>query len=432
MKRKVFLISALIVVILAGLGYFFFMNGKTPDVNYRIEKVTRGDIQLVVTATGTLSAVRTVVVGSQVSGTLSKINVDFNSKVRAGQIIAQIDPTFLEASVHDAEANQQRTKAQLNKAQRAYERTKALMDKSLASPADYDAALTDFESASAADKQAIAQLERAKINLQYATIRAPDNGVIISRAVDVGQTVAASFSAPTLFTIANDLTKMQVQANVDESDIGKVHVEQDVNFTVDAYPEQTFHGKVRQVRLNSVTQQNVVNYTVIIDVPNDDMKLMPGMTATVTILVTKKEAVLKVPTVALRFQPSQDQIEVRKDTSEGGGNGEDSARAERRKQWQQRMQEGGNSGGGGMDMAAIQKRMASRGMGRLWILNEKKKLEQVMVRTGLSDGTFTEIVRGKIEEGKEIVVGVVTVRPNATTASPFGSQQQGGGGRPRF
>ncbi len=427
MKKKL-LFFAISVVIIVGLsGYYFLSAEKTEEIQYRFEKVTKGDIQVVVTATGTLSAVTTVQVGSQVSGILSKINVDFNDPVKKDQIIAQIDPTFLEASVRDAEASLQRSKAQYNESKRSFERTKTLLAKNLSSQADYDAALTQYESNSAARKQAEAQLERAKINLRYATIKSPIDGVVISRAVDVGQTVAASFSAPTLFTIANDLTKMQVQASVDEADIGKVDDGQEVTFTVDAYPEQTFKGTVRQVRLSPKLEQNVVNYTVIIDVPNPDMKLMPGMTATVTILVTKKEGVLKVPTTALRFNPLQEQIEIRKDSSKTSS-ADDSARAERRKQFMNRMQQ---EGGGSFDSQAMQKRMMLRGGGKIYILNKNKKLEPIMVRTGLSDGTYTEIVRGKVDEGQEIVIGTIAQKTNSTR-SPLTGQSGGQGMQRRF
>ena len=419
MSKKFILIILVSVLALGAGGFFYFSNGSSSDVQYRIDKVTRGDIQVVVTATGTLSAVTTVQVGTQVSGTISKLYADFNSNVKKGEVIAQIDPTFLQASVKDAEANLQRAKAQSNESKRAYARTKTLLSKGLASQADYDAALTAYESNSAAEKQAQAQLDRAKINLEYSVIKAPIDGVVISRAVDVGQTVAASLSTPTIFTIANDLTKMQVQANVDEADIGKIQVAQEVSFTVDAYAEQLFRGTVKQIRLAPVTVQNVVNYTVIIDVPNPELKLMPGMTATVTVLVAKKEGVLKVPTIALRFQPPQDQIEARKDSTSAG---EDSTRAERRKQFTQRMQEGGGQqtrGQGG-----------ERAMARVWVMGKNKKLSAIMIRPGMVDGTFTEILRGKLEEGQEIVVGTITQR-TGNSATPL-SQPQGGGGGGRF
>ncbi len=436
MKKNIIIAIIAVIALGGATGFYFYSKSGAEEIQFRMEKVTRGDMQVVVTATGTLSAVRTVQVGSQVSGTLQKLNVDFNDKVKQGQIVAQIDPTFLEASVRDAEASLQRSTAQYNESKRAYERQKTLLEKNLSSQAEYDAALAQFEANDAARKQSVAGVERAKINLRYATIKSPIDGVVISRAVDVGQTVAASFSAPTLFTIANDLTKMEVQANVDEADIGKVTKDQEVSFTVDAYPEQIFKGKVRQVRLSPQVTQNVVNYTVIIDVPNPDMKLMPGMTATVTILIDKKEAVLRVPNFALRFNPPEEYIEQKKDSTKNDGN--DSARAERRKQFMERMQRegGGGMGGGGFDPAAMQRRFGGRGPSRLWVMNDKKKLESIMVRTGMTDGTFTEIVRGKIEEGKEIVVGTVAPKSqtNAANNSPFNQQRQGqgqGGGMPR-
>lgn len=428
MKNKIILGIVAILLLGGTTGYYIYFNGSDDEIQFRFEKITRGDIAVVVTATGTLSAVTTVQVGSQVSGTLQKLNVDFNDKVKKGQIVAQIDPTFLEASVRDAEASLQRANAQLNKSKRAYERMKTLMEKNLASQSDYESAITDYESSEASFKQTEAQLERAKINLRYATIKSPIDGVVISRAVDVGQTVAASLSAPTLFTIANDLTKMQVQTSVDEADIGKVEHGQEVTFTVDAHPDQTFRGTVRQVRLSPKVEQNVVNYTVIIDVPNPELKLMPGMTATVTIQITKRESVLLIPTIALRFNPPENYIEQQKDsTQERGG---DSSRSERRRQFGDRMQ---REGGGGTDAQAMQRRMQSRGLTRAWIMNERKKLEPVMVRTGISDGTFTEIIRSRLEENQDIVVGTISQRPQAQmqTTSPFNQQRSSPGGVPR-
>ncbi len=412
MKKRLVLIVILAIVVIGVGGFFLFSSGSAADVNFRFDKVSRGDIQVVVTATGTLSADTTVQVGTQVSGTITKLYVDFNSKVKKNQIVALIDPTFLASAVEDAQANLQRAKAQTNQAKRAFERTKVLMAKSLAAQSDYDVAITTYESDAAAQKQAQSELDRAVINLKYATIRSPIDGVVISRSVDVGQTVAASFSAPVIFTIANDLSKMQVQADVDEADIGKVQLGQEVTFTVDAYAEQTFHGTVSQIRLAPVTVQNVVNYVVIIDVPNADLKLMPGMTATVTILVAKREGVLKVPTIALRFQPPQEMIEVRKDST---GGADDSARAERRRQF---MAQAGGAGG------AMQR--PNGGPTRLWVLTKDKKLTAIFIRPGMADGTFTEIARGKVEDGQEVVVGILSQKPNGA-ATPLG-----GGQRMRF
>jgi len=412
MKNRVILIAILSVAVIGAGGFFYFSNGSAPDVLYRTEKITRGDIQVVVTATGTVSADTTVAVGTQVSGVISKLYVDFNSRVKRGQVIAQIDPTFLQSAVEDAQASLERAKAQTDDSKRIYLREKELLAKGLAAQADYDAAITTYESNVAAQKSAQSALDRAIINLKYATITSPIDGVVLSRAVDVGQTVAASFSTPTLFSIANDLTKMQVQASVDEADIGRVQNGQEVLFTVDAYPEQTFHGTVTQIRLAPVTVQNVITYTVVIDVPNPDLKLMPGMTATATILVTKKENVLKIPTIAFRFQPQADQIETRKDTASAA---DDSARAERRKQFAQ--MQGGVAPGQGQGGRPS----------KLWVMGKNKKLIPIFVRPGIADGTFTEIMFGKVEEGQEVIVGSMSQRPSAS-ATPF----SGGGGMRRF
>ncbi len=414
MKSRIILIVVLSVAVIGTGGFFYFSSGSSADVMYRFEKVTRGDLQVVVTATGTLSADTTVEVGTQVSGTISKLYVDWNSKVKKGQVIALIDPTFLASAVQDAEASLERAKAQTDDSKRTYLREKDLLSKGLASQADYDAAITTYESNVAAQKSAQSQLDRARINLKYATITAPIDGVVISRAVDIGQTVAASFSTPTLFTIANDLTKMQVQAAVDEADIGRVQNGEDVLFTVDAYPEQTFHGTVTQIRLMPVTVQNVITYTVIIDVPNPELKLMPGMTATITILVTKKENVLKIPTIAFRFQPLPDQIDVRRDST---GAPEDTAKAAARRSQYAQMQGGGAPG------------QPPRPPTRLWVLGKNKKLTPIYIRPGIADGTFTEILHGKVEEGQDIVVGVMSQRPT-TSATPFAPG--GGGGGRRF
>ena len=310
MKR--WLIIGLIVVVAAGAVYTFFFRDDKTKYEFRLDKVSEGDVTMNVTATGTINAVISVDVGTQVSGIIAKLFADFNSVVKEGQVIAQIDPTFLQQAVKDATASLERAKAQYNDSKRILERTKTLFDKNLESQANYDAAVTAFESNQAALKQAEASLDRAKINLAYATIYAPISGVVIDRKVNVGQTVAASFSSPTLYTIANDLQKMQVQATIDETDIGRISVGQEASFTVDAYPEDRFTGTVSQIRLAPVTIQNVVNYTVVIDVDNRDLKLMPGMTASVRILVGSAPKVMRVPNMALRFQPPADLVDSAK------------------------------------------------------------------------------------------------------------------------
>jgi len=310
MNKRTIIPAALLLFAVG--AYFLFFRGTTKKYEFRFDKVTQGDITMNVTATGTINAVTSVDVGTQVSGIISKLYADFNSIVKEGQVIAQIDPTFLQQAVKDAEASLERAKAQYADAKRTSDRTKALFDKGLESQANNDAAQTQLESSSAALKQAVASLDRAKINLAYATIYAPISGVVIDRKVNVGQTVAASFSSPTLYTIANDLSKMQVQATVDESDIGRISIGQEATFTVDAYADERFSGKVSQIRLAPVSIQNVVNYTVVIDVVNDQLKLMPGMTANVQILVGKSNNVLRVPNMALRFQPPADLVDSAK------------------------------------------------------------------------------------------------------------------------
>jgi HlyD family secretion protein len=424
MKKKRNLIVGGLAVILVAAAVFIFTSSKSTEPMYRTVKLERGDISVIVTATGTLSAVTTVQVGSQVSGTIAKLFADFNSVVKKGQVIAIIDTTFLQTQVEDAEANLQRAEAQVNQTKRELSRTEELFNKNLVSQADLDAAKTNYESAVAQQKSAQATLNRSKVNLKYATIRAPIDGVVISRNVDVGQTVAASLQAPTLFVIANDLTKMQVQANIDEADIGKIRDGQDVRFTVDAYPEKQFRGKVAQVRLQPNVIQNVVNYTVIIEVPNPDLQLMPGMTATITVEVDHRENVLKLPNLALRFQPSAQELEALRaafanDTTRWRGM--DSARiAEMRARWSSPQGERGEGRGGGRGGGT------GGGRARVWVLGQDKKLKPVPVRLGLSDGTNSEIVDSPLKDGDEVIVGVVTAEARAPQRSPFQPQQPGG------
>ena len=316
MKKTVYA-TAVIVFAVVVSGYFLFAKRDSQKYNFRFDKVTKGDMSVYVTATGTISAVISVDVGTQVSGIVTKLYADFNSIVKAGQVIAKIDTTFLYQSVLDAEANLDRARAQYADSKRTYDQEKGLYDKGLESQLNYSAALTAYESNAAALKSAASALDRAKINLAYATIYAPIDGVVVNRAVNVGQTVAASFSSPTLFTIANDLHNMQIQTTVDESDIGRVSIGQQATFTVDAYADEKFTGVVSQIRLAPQSIQNVVNYIVIIDVKNDQLKLMPGMTANVNILVASAKDVLKISNMALRFQPPSDII----DTTGLGGRG---------------------------------------------------------------------------------------------------------------
>ncbi|MCX6145026.1 MAG: efflux RND transporter periplasmic adaptor subunit [Ignavibacteriales bacterium] len=309
MKKSIYIIGG-VVVVLAVCAYVLFAKRDSRKYDFRFDKVSKGDLMVYVTATGTINAVISVDVGTQVSGIVTKLFADFNSVVRAGEVIARIDTTFLYQSVKDAEASLDRARAQFADSKRNLDRVSELFKKGLESELNYSASLTTFESNQASLKQAQASVDRAKINLAYATIYAPINGVVTDRKVNVGQTVAASFSSPTLFTIANDLKRMQVQTTVDESDVGKISIGQEATFTVDAYPEEKFTGKVSQIRLAPQSIQNVVNYIVIIDVQNDQLKLMPGMTANVKVLVASATEVLRVPNMALRFQPPTDIIDT--------------------------------------------------------------------------------------------------------------------------
>lgn len=437
MKKKRNIIFGVLAVVLIAAVVIVLTSSKSTETTYRTVKLERGDISIVVTATGTLSADTTIQVGTQVSGTIAKLFADFNSVVKKNQVIALLDTTFLQTQVEDAQANLDGAVAKVNQTERDFGRTQDLFKKSLASQADYDAAKANYEYAVAARNSAAAALNRARINLKYATIRAPISGVVISRNVDVGQTVAASLAAPLLFMIANDLTKMQVQANIDEADIGKIHVGQDVKFTVDAYPDQQFQGKVGQVRLQPNVIQNVVNYTVIIEAPNPDLKLMPGMTATITVLVDRRDNVLKLPNLALRFQPDQKELEALRqgrasDSTQGRGmdsirwKGIDSTRrAEMRARFSAQQGQGG--GGTGADRLGPGGGRGGLGGNRslVWILDENKKLKPVRVRLGLSDGTSSEIVDSRLKEGDEMVVGVVS----DVAKAPQPTNPLGGGGR---
>ncbi len=431
-KRKIIIGIAAVIAVVVVFWIIFFANGKAAETSYRFAKIDRGNLNVVVTATGTLSAVITVDVGTQVSGIISKLFVDFNDHVRKGQVIAMIDTTFLEASVQDADASLEKAKAQVNQAKRDLNRTQTLFDKQLDSQMDLDNAQTTYEQAVASYKSAKAQYDRAVINLKYATIKAPIQGVIINRAVDVGQTVAASLAAPTIYTIANDLTKMQVKATIDETNIGSIVDSQLVSFTVDAYPERIFRGIVSQIRLQPQTIQNVVNYTVVIDVPNPDLKLMPGMTATVNVLTAKKDSILLVPNMALRFQPSPEEAKAAMDEMQKEYAKRDTAstvdaqRDSMRAMFRQRFAQTQNGSANGTATGQDGQRSGSNNRARLWYVDENKKLKVAFVRTGITNGTNTEITLGshsQLKEGMEVIIGT-NVSNQKTTTNPLGGQQQ--------
>jgi HlyD family secretion protein len=382
--KKIFIAGVVVIVIIAAAATFIFFGNKGSEPKYKTEKITKGDIITSVTATGTVNAVTTVLVGTQVSGTIEKIYVDFNSSVKKGQIIAQIDPALFDEQVQQqkanllaAKANQEKAEATLVDAKRTKERNAELFSKNLIARSDLDTADTNYETskasvgaAKAQVAQADAALRNAQTNLGYTRIVSPVDGTVVSRNVDVGQTVAASFQTPTLFTIAQDLTKMQIDTSVDEADIGKVKVGQDVEFTVDAYADNTFKGKVGQVRIAPITVQNVVTYDVVITVDNPDVKLKPGMTANVSIIVAEKKDILRVPNAALRLKPS------------------------------------------GMTKTKQPQKGSA-----VWIL-ENERLKRLPVTVGIGDGNFTEITKGELKEGQDVITEETVAKTKGPTTGP--------------
>jgi HlyD family secretion protein len=385
---KKVLIALPILVILVVLIIFFFGKGQKSQAKFVTSDIQRGDISITVTATGSLEAVKTVQVGSQISGTISALDADFNDRVIKGQVLAQLDPAPLRAQVAQAEADLEKSQVSAELARQNYERSLSLFGQNLISESDKETALTNYELAKADVKSSQANLDRLKTNLAYATITSPIDGVVISRNVDVGQTVAASLQAPTLFTIAEDLTQMQVNTSVDEADIGKIREGQIAIFTVDAYPERIFQGQVKQIRLSPEIVQNVVSYDVILNVSNPDLSLKPGMTANVTIQVEHLENVLKVPSGALRFHPV---FGSGKSPLRGSG--------------ATRMAGGFASGGAANSSAQDPSGARKANQTLIWILDPQGKPKPVPVEAGISDGTLTEVISDNLKQGDKVIVG---------------------------
>src|SRR2546425_12044539 len=350
--------------------------------NYQTATVTRGPITQAVTATGTLNPVVNVQVGSQVSGNIAKLFADFNSQVKAGQVVAQIDPALFQATVTQAEGDLASAQAALELAKVNATRTQELFAKKNSSQADLDQAMANLHQAEANVKIKQGALDKAKADLEHCTITSPIDGVVISRNVDVGQTVAASLQAPVIFQIANDLTKMQIDANVAEADVGTVAVDQDVDFTVDAFPNRTFHGTVVQVRNSPVTVQNVVTYDTVISVNNQDLKLKPGMTANVSIIVAQRDDALKIPNAALRYRPPDATNSTPARAQSGGG---------------QRPQGGGGWTG----------KKRERPARSIYVLDAGGKPQPVPIKTGITDGVSTEVLEG-LKEGDKVITGSTT------------------------
>jgi HlyD family secretion protein len=523
-KKKLLLGGGLMAAVVFAGFYFWGNDSSTPQ--YMTARVERGNLRNTVTATGALQAVTTVQVGSQASGTISALYADFNSVVKKGQVIAQLDPSTAKAQVDQANANLQQARASLANARAAVVNSQAGVSdaqaKSLAARStvqntqagvsgaeanvavlkaqqddalsllkqqesllkagviaqrDYDVAVTAYKTAEARYNQAVAQLNQAKsseqssatagiaqsqaaieqskaqvqqaqaqvaqaqaqvqqaqaalsvaqVNLSHTTITSPIDGVVVSRDVNVGQTVAASLSAPTLFTIANDLTAMQVIANIDQADIGLVEQAKSVRFSVDAFPGKEFDGKIEQMRLNPVNVQNVVTYNVVIDVDNPEQKLKPGMTANLTITIDERNNVLKVPNSALRFTPQDAQ---RTGASGQGGQGQ----GQRRRQQQGDNAAGGNSGGENRFAPASAPVLPGQ-IRVVWVLGQNGKPERRRITVGLSDGSATEVVDGQLNEGDMVITGQqIAGSSNANTQSRppgFGNAPRTGGGGSR-
>ena len=391
--RRVLLISAVLLVGLVIGGYVFFNGERKTPIRYRTAVIERGSVVSIVTATGSINPVVSVQVGTQVSGMIKSLHADFNSLVKAGDIVAVIDPEPFRArrdqaagNLEMAKANVARAKTEQVQRQRELTRVKSLVAQHFVSQNDVDVALTNAQGADAQVnvslaqmKQAEAALNAAELDLKYTTIRSPVNGIVVARNVEVGQTVAASFATPNLFLIALDLTKMQVDTNVSESDIGGISEGKEATFTVDAYPGVPFAGTIRQVRLAPIAIQNVVTYNVVIGVDNKDLRLKPGMTANVSIVVAQRDNVLKVPNAALRFvppkseQPASRPADVTSSKEEGS-------------------------------------RLVLPGSGPparpIWRQADNGDLMAVKVQTGISDGTFTEIISEGVTAGDEVIVGI--------------------------
>jgi HlyD family secretion protein len=452
-----------LILLVAAVGIFaaFNLRGKAP-VQYYTAPVETGEIKQVVEATGTINAVITVQVGSQVSGTISKLYVDFNSHVKKGQLIAQIDPPLFEGALSQARADLENARANLAvaiantaKAKASEVQTKADYERNLGlskqgvisqqsldvAKANADSAAAQVSAALAQEHQARAQVQQkeaavqvAQTNLDYTIIHAPIDGTVVARNVDVGQTVAASLQAPTLFTIAQDLTKMQVYAKTDESDVGQIRSGQKVTFKVDAYPRETFSGTVSQVRMNSTVVQNVVTYDTIIDFDNPELKLFPGMTAYVSIPVATAANVLKVPNGALRYKPDLPAEEIRAlyqksgIPENAGGRTQPNARAESSPAAAPRPQTAGTGKGASSDSTTREGQVPRYDSQVVWKLAADKSLQPVRIKTGITDHTFTEVIQdlnGELKAGDELVTGVAQGRASATAPRP------GGPGAPR-
>lgn len=410
MKKKWIVLIVVIVLVVGGFFIKSLFKGKEQTA-YQLDEIKRGNIENIVSCTGTLSAIETVSVGSQVSGILKELYVDYNSPVKKGQLLAVLDKTLLQAAVNNSAASVARTRSQFEQAEAEYKRNEPLFRKGHLSESEFLVFKTNMDTAHASMVSAEAVLKKDRVQLNYTEIRSPIDGTVIERTVDAGQTIQASFQAPELFTIAKDLTKMQIEAYVDESDIGQIKQGLSVRFTVQAYPDKTFVGNVRQIRLKPQVIQNVVNYTVVVDADNNENLLLPGMTATVDFLVEEVRDVLVVPNTALSFQPSQEMMMAMREQMKAERQGRKGAGGQREGGFPGFGQGGGfpgNHPGNGNDI------------GRVFYFDKNSQLRVVVFKKGATDGKMTEVkktLRGSIEEGMRVVIGLAKVEPANETST---------------
>lgn len=410
-KKTIIIISVIAIIAVGGLLVSYVMKEKDKTIDFQTATVEPGNISTTVTATGTIQAIQTVEVGTQVSGVIKKLYVDFNSHVKKGEVLAKIDEAPLLLSLNQAKATLDNAKAELRYQKANYERLKPLYEKQLIAQTDYDQALYNYEQSKANLLSAQSGYDKSKTNLDYATIYSPIDGVVLNRAVDEGQTVAASFNTPTLFTIANDLTQMQVEANVDEADIGQVRDNQRVEFTVDAYPDLKFNGKVTEIRLEPVTTNNVVTFTVVISAPNPDKKLLPGMTASATIFANEAKDALKIPVQALLFKPDAQLMATYMAQLPNSDRPTNPAKA--------------MTAGKGDALPPIGENSSDNESGQeaqhVWV-KDGVRIHPVTVKTGINDGTDVQVISG-LKQGEKVILSMsekqLAENSEKATSSPF-------------
>ncbi|MBT4484826.1 MAG: efflux RND transporter periplasmic adaptor subunit [Candidatus Latescibacteria bacterium] len=393
--KKFLIILGVILISTLSFGLLKLKNGANIRSSFEYAEISRGDLENVISSTGTLEPVGTIEVGTQVSGIIDRVYVDFNDTVQKGQILAVLDTTFLAASVRDANAGIVKAQAQYEQSVKEYERNRELYEKNFISEFDLITIETSMKINNANLLSAQTALERAQTHFDYAIIRSPISGKVIFRNVEEGQTVAASFQTPTLFVIAEDLSQMEIHALVDESDIGQVEQDQPVRFTVEAYFDETFYGTVREIWLQPETIQNVVNYTVVVDADNSEGLLLPGMTATVDFFIERKENVFLVPNAALSLQPTQVMIEeIRQNIKEHGSTRPDDEKINK------------NFKGERNQARNVQNNETQENIARLWIQDDDGKINVSPVVVGSTDGRMTEIAANdKIYEGMQVISG---------------------------